>query len=121
MKETYVHADSPVDVGALIASVPSQNLNQEAFYLGVSGGSGVTFNLPAIADLPGAFNQKINIVLLDDAANATIQPAADDTLCTVGTGISLVSGASNFGASYVLSVAFDGIWHVSKNDASAFT
>lgn len=116
MKKTFVTADSPVNVGAFLP-VASGSQPIEEVFLGVADGNNVTFDLPEIASLPGAQNQKIAIVMLG-SGKAKIQPFADDTVCTLGTGIAAqLTGAGN---SVILQPVFDIVWHSDENSTTAF-
>lgn len=116
MRKNFTAADSPVNVAALVPAA-SQSQPVEQMFLGVLSGT-VVFNLPSIADLPGgAFNQKIAIVTLASGAQANIVPDADDTICTLGTGIS--STISGLGDSVVLQPVGNNVWHSDENSATA--
>lgn len=124
MKKTFTGADSPVNVLALMQTAAGsssttpilQNQPVEEIFLGVATGEDVTFNLPAISALGGTLNQKIAIVTLGAGATATIQPDADDTICTLGTGIA--SAITGLGNSVILQPVFDHVWHSGENAAT---
>ena len=115
MKKTFITADSPVNVGALLPQASGSQPIEEIF-LGVATGETVRFNLPAISSLGGTLNQKIAIVTLGAGATATIAPDADDTIATLGTGIT--AQISGLGNSTVVQPVFDHVWH---SDVTAAT
>ncbi len=74
--------------------------------------------MPAVSALSGgAQNQKIAIVLTDADASATVQPDADDTISTLGTGIAYTMATDDLGASTIFQPVFDNVWHASKSSA----
>ncbi len=93
MKAIVTPSNSPYTV---VLPVDSSSLTNEAINIDVSGE--VIIILPALSSLPQTFNQKVNIVNLSSNAQATIQPAAADSVGNSGTGVAFV-GPSGTGAS----------------------
>lgn len=93
-RKVLTPANSPFDVATQFANMLSESatIPVEPLFLEVQTGL-VQINLPSIATLPQTQNLQIHIINADAAGNASVVPAAADTICNNGTGTAFTLSA----------------------------